>query len=148
RSGKGADRGVVGEHRLDDVTLEPGREIVVGALRHQIDNTIELAADAAVAPEQRRGLLEAAPIASRRIDRSFKKKSPNNLGRLFEIRVELRVYLSIVTREASELPLRFIRIVTVDEVVVAIERAEEIVRRQYFKPELRQLQLGNNARMK
>jgi len=43
---------VVGEHRLDDIALEPAAEIVVDALRHQIDDAVHLAGDVAVAPQE------------------------------------------------------------------------------------------------
>ena len=147
RPGEGSDRGVIREHRLDDVAVEPGGQKVVGALRHQIDDAVELAADAPMPPKQRRRVLEAAPVAPRRIDRRFQQERADDVGRLCKIGGEFRIDLGVVAREPRELGLRLVRIVAVDQVVVAVERTEQVVRRQHLEAEPVQLQLGDDTGM-
>ena len=64
RSCESPDRGVIREHALDDVVLEPGRQIVVGALRQQVDHPVGAIADRAMPPQQRGTPAEARPAAS------------------------------------------------------------------------------------
>src|SRR5579885_17034 len=147
RAGEGADRGVIGQHRLDDVALEPAREEIVGALRQEIDDAVGLASDLALAPQERRRLLEGFPVAARRIDRRLEEELAHDRGRLLEIGVEFGIDLGVVPREARELGLRLLRIVAEDDVVAIVERAEEVVGGQHFEAELAQLEIGDDARM-
>ncbi len=147
RAGEGADRGVVGEDRLDRVGFEPRRQELVGALGHQIDDAINFAADMAMAPEQGSGRFERFPIPLARIDRRLEEQFADDVGGLLEIGVEGGVDLGVVAREAGELSLGLLHVVAEDDVVAVIERTEEIVGRQHLEAEFAQLELGDDARV-
>ena len=144
RAGKSADRRVVGEHRLDHVALEPHRQVVVGALTQQIDQPVSSITDGSVPPQQCGGLLEILPAAPDRIDRGLEQQFPHQPRGLLELPRELRIDFRIVAREAGEFRLRLADVVAIDDVVVAAERTEQIVGRQYLETERLQLEIADH----
>ena len=108
-AGEGADRGVVGEHRLDHVALEPLRQVVVGGLGEQVDDAVELGADLAVLPGDLGRLLQVRPVAAGRVDRRLEQKRADDLERFLQIGVEGGVGLGILPGEAGEVGLGGLR---------------------------------------
>ena len=94
--------------------------------------------------ELRRTLPEGAPVAPHRINRRLEQQLPHHGRGLLQITRELRVDLGIVTREARELRLGLIDVITEEDVIVATERAEQIVGRQYFQTQRVQFQLPDD----
>jgi hypothetical protein len=145
--GERADAGVVAEHRLDHVALEPHRQVVVGALGEQVDQPVHALADGALPPQQCRRLAEILPAPARRVDGRFEQQAAHQPRRLIEVAGELRINLRIVPRETRELRLGAGDVVAENDVVVAAERTEQVVRRQHLQPERRQLQVAYHPRM-
>src|SRR3954447_19711922 len=145
--GEGTDRGVVAEDRLNDVALEPLREVVVGRHRQEVDNAVELTADIPVAPQELGALLHVAPVALGRIDRRLEQQLADVLERLLQVGVELGIDLGVLLGEAGELLLRLLHVVREDDAVPVVERREQVVRRQHLEAELPELQVRDDARV-
>ena len=147
RPDEGADAAVVGEHRLDVGALEPLRQVVVGAHREQIDEPEELAAHAAVLPQERRRLPERLPVAARGIGRRVQQDLAQDHHRFHQVAVELGVDRGVLRREAREVLLRLLDRVAEHDVVAAPERTEHVGGGQHLEAVAAEIEVGDHLRV-
>ncbi len=147
RPGERADRAVITEYGAGHTVLEPARQEIVGAHRHQVDQVVELVADLSVTPDEAEHLAEVLEIALRRINGRFEKKSAHVVRGLVEPGIELGVDRAVVLRETAELLGGPGHITREDDVVIGADRAKHVGRRQHREAELAQVKFPDDLRV-
>ena len=147
RSGKGADRSVIGEHRHDSVVLEPFLQEVVGRHGEQIDDAIKISADPAIPPQKARSIAECAPVALGGIERRLPQQLPHDARRLAQISVEGGIDLGIAPREFCEAGLGLGHVVREHDIIRIRHRRHHVGAGQDLDPQRLEIEVADDPRV-